>query len=300
MALAPVYRPLPSPLHATRAAISALWIAALALASLLLSNPIVLCSIATATLIAALAAGVGRQMRSALILALILGIPTVLINVLISRHGLTVFVRLGDLGPFGQGDLTIEALLYGMVIALQVGILILLSALATLSVDPDQLIALCSRLSFRSALTASIALRMVPLLASDAQRLAEAQRTRPACGGRRRRAAAMRDRALLIGATISGALDRSMDVAATLELRGLARAKPARAARKPLSRHDIAFLCSAAAVCALALVGSMIGIAGFDAYPLIKMQTGVATVALCAAIVASALLPLLDRRGIDP
>jgi len=33
----------------------------------------------------------------------------VLVNLLVSRDGLTVFARLGDLGPFGQGDLTLEA-----------------------------------------------------------------------------------------------------------------------------------------------------------------------------------------------
>jgi hypothetical protein len=39
-------------------------------------------------------------------------------------RGLTVFARLGDLGPFGQGDLTVEALVYGAVIALKVTLMI--------------------------------------------------------------------------------------------------------------------------------------------------------------------------------
>jgi energy-coupling factor transport system permease protein len=109
----------------------------------------------------------------------VLAVPIVAVNVLVSRQGLTVFARLGDLGPFGQGDLTVEALLYGAVIALKVTLLILISTLASLTVDPDALLRGLRRLSFRSALTASLTMRMIPLLAADAQRLAEAQRTRP-------------------------------------------------------------------------------------------------------------------------
>jgi len=69
-------------------------------------------------------------------------------------------------------------------------------------------------------LTATIATRMVPLLALDARRIGEAQRCRPNPGGR---LAVMR-------AITANALDRSLDVAATLEVRGYGSARrPARA-----------------------------------------------------------------------
>ncbi len=51
-----------------------------------------------------------------------------------------MFARLGDLGPFGQGNLTVEALVYGAVIALKVTLLMLVTTLASLTVDPDQLL----------------------------------------------------------------------------------------------------------------------------------------------------------------
>ena len=70
----------------------------------------------------------------------IVWLPIVLVNVLVSRDGVTVFARLGDLGPFGQGDLTVEALVYGAVIALKVMLLILITTLASLAVDPDELL----------------------------------------------------------------------------------------------------------------------------------------------------------------
>ena len=217
-------------------------------------------------------AGVGRQLAGTLRTALIVGLPIVAINVLASREGLTVFARLGNLGPFGEGDLTVEAVVYGAVIALKVTLLMLITTLASLAVDPDELLRGFRRLSFRSALTASLATRMIPVLGADAQRLAEAQRTRPEDPAR-----GVRGRVALLSAIVGGSLERAMEVAATLELRGFAvaaegRSGPRRSAwgrapggrehacwdltwgvastwigemrGRPWSRHDLAFLCS--------------------------------------------------------
>jgi energy-coupling factor transport system permease protein len=266
-----------------------------------------------AILIAARGACVGPELARALRTALIVALPIVLVNVLVSRDGLTVFARLGDLGPFGQGDLTVEALVYGGVIALKVTVLILITSLASLAIDPDALLRICRRFSFRSALTASLAIRMVPLLAADAQRLAEAQRTRPVrsageMAGRGRRAVgyvhAARARAALLGAVLAGSLDRAMDVAATLEVRGFAAA-PRRAVlggsslRRPWSRHDLAFAASAVAVLALALLGRLGGEASFTAYPLLRVAFGFGLLVLCGALALAILLPFADRRGIE-
>jgi energy-coupling factor transport system permease protein len=296
MAGALAYRPSASPLHAARASLGACWALSLTIVCVLLDHPLVLAAIGVATLIAASAAGVGRRVLGTLRLALVIGLPIVLVNVLVSREGLTVFARIGNLGPFGQGDLTLEALVYGVVIALKVTVVILVCALASLAVDPDELLAGCRRISFASALTSSLTLRMVPLLSADAQRLAEAQRTRPDAAGR----GSLRRRALLLAATVGGALDRSLEVAATLEVRGAAGAIRVRRGRRPISRHDLAFACSAAGVLALGLAADLGGATAFDAYPLLHCPVSAATVAFCAAIVAVALVPFLQRRGIEP
>ncbi len=323
------YRRLASPLHATRAGVGAIWALALTAAALILYNPLPLAALALAVLGAGACAGVGRRLAGTLRTALIVGLPIVAINVLASREGLTVFARLGDLGPFGQGDLTVEAVVYGAVIALKVTLLMLITTLASLAVDPDELLRGFRRLSFRSALTASLATRMIPVLGADAQRLAEAQRTRPEDPAR-----GVRGRVALLSAIVGGSLERAMEVAATLELRGFAvaaesrpsprrprlpgaRARRSRALgsgtrllgshargsqtrpRRPWSRHDLAFLCSTFAVLALALAGRLTGAASFSAYPLVQMQVDKGTFVLCAALLAAILLPFADRRGID-
>jgi energy-coupling factor transport system permease protein len=291
------YRRLPSPLHATRAAVGALWAAALTVAALVLSHPLVLGALLAAVLCAGAGAGVGRQLARSLRTAAIVSLPIVLVNVLVSRGGLTVFARLGDLGPFGQGDLTVEALVYGAVIALKVTLLMLVTTLASLTVDPDELLRILRRLSFRSALTASLATRMLPVLAADAQRLAEAQRTRP--HGPPRGARGARGQVALLRAMIGGSLDRAMDVAATLELRGFSSAQRAPRLSRPWSRHDVAFLVSAVAVLALAVFGRLAGAASFNAYPELHAPVSAGTVVLSVGLAVAVLLPFADRRGID-
>ena len=288
------YRRLPSPLHATRAGVGALWVAALSVAAIVLYHPLVLLALLAAILCAGVGAGVGRLLARSMRTAAIVWLPIVAVNVLVSREGLTVFARLGDLGPFGQGNLTLEAVVFGAVIALKVMLLILVTTLASLAIDPDEALRILRRLSFRSALTASLATRMIPVLAADAQRLAEAQRTRPLGAPHGARA-----RVALLRAVIGGSLDRAMDVAATLEVRGFATARRAPRLSRPWSRHDIAFLGSAAAVLALSAFGRLGGTASFDAYPEVHAPVSAGTVALSLALLAAVLLPFADRRGVD-
>jgi energy-coupling factor transport system permease protein len=290
-----IYRRIASPLHATRATVGAAWTLALILAALCIDHPLVLGALALAILLAGACADVGRQLARSLRTALIVALPIVVVNVLVARDGLTVFFRLGDLGPFGQGNLTVEALVYGGVIALKVTILMLATTLASLAVDPDDLLRVVRRLSFRSALTASLATRMIPVLAGDAQRLAEAQRTRPEAP----RALARR-RVRLLSAIVGSSLDRAMDVAATLELRGFATARRAPRRRLPWSRHDLAFAISAALVAGLALAGRLMGGAVFSAYPQLSAGPIFEALLLSALLGIAVLFPLAARRGIEP
>jgi energy-coupling factor transport system permease protein len=290
------YRRLASPLHATRPGVAVLWVIALILATLLLSHPLALLALLVAVFGAGAGAGVGRRLARAARASAVVWVPIVLVNVLVSRQGLTVFARLGDLGPFGQGDLTLEAVAYGAIVALKVVLLLLVTTLAGLAVDPDGLLRIVRRLSFRSAVTASLATRLIPVLSADAQRLAEAQRTRPGGGP----AGGARARVGLLRAVVSGSLDRALDVAATLELRGYASARRAPRLTRPWSRHDLAFLASAAAVTGLAVLGRLGGALVFQAYPELHASFGPAEIALALALAAAVLLPFCDRRGIAP
>lgn len=286
------YRRRVSPLHAARAAAGIVWCAGLGAAALICSDPIVLGAVLLAVLVGGVAARVGHELRRSLWLAVPLAVTVALINALVTRNGLTVIWRFGNLPILGQTDVTLEATAYGAVLGLRAATLVLCGVLYSVCVDPDDVLRLLRRWSFRSALTATVATRMLPVLVRDSVRLAEAQRTRP--GPAPGRFALMR-------ATTAGVLDRALDVAASLEVRGYGSVRSAVKGRgRPWSRHDIAFVLSGGAVIALAIFGRATGTAAFTAYPSLHMNAGAGTLALGAAVVACALLPFADRRGIEP
>jgi energy-coupling factor transport system permease protein len=289
-----VYRRRASALHVARASIGALYGVALASASLIVQHPLVLAGLLLAVLIAGSACGVSREMAHTL---RAFGVPililTVLVNVLVNRGGLTVFARLGYFGPLGQMNLTVEAAAYGLLVGVRLLIVMLAAVLVSSAVDPDELLRSMRRVYPRSALAATVATRLVPLLARDAERLGEAQRCRGDHG-----AGGTRARLGILRAVVAGSLDRSLDIAATLEVRGYGSGVPPARLARVLSRHDIHFALAALGVLAAAVATRISGLASFDVYPLIRVHS-TAEAALCAALLAAlALAPFLDRRGV--
>jgi energy-coupling factor transport system permease protein len=283
------YRRRRSPLHAARASAGCAYCGALALAALVLDQPALLLLLGLLAVAAGALAGVGRELRRAALLAVPLALLAALVNPLVAREGLTVIARLGEVPVLGQLDITLEATVYGAVQGLRIAAVVLAAALYTAAVDPDEVLRLLRRVSFRSALTATLATRLVPVLARDGRRIADAQRCRPGPPP---------GRVALVRATTAGALDRAVDVAAALEVRGYAGARRPRRAPRPWSRPDLAFAASAAALAALAIAGRAAGWAAFDAYPRLHAAGGPAPVLLGFGLLVAALAPFLVRRGL--
>ena len=140
-------------------------------------------------------------------------------------------------------------------------------------------------MSYRSALTASLATRLVPILARDASRMGDAARCRPVPAGR----------VTVARAALSGALDRAVEVAAALEVRGYSQAGRPRNPGKPWSRHDLR-VAGAAALIAVAAVAFKVGGAGWvEAYPQLHMALGGPELVLCSLLIGGALLPFAGR-----
>jgi energy-coupling factor transport system permease protein len=285
-----IYRRRASPLHATRAGVGAAYCSALAACALIFEHPLALAAVAVAVLGAAAGAGVGRDVARTARFTLPLAVLVALVNALVVRDGLTVFARLGELPPFGRIDLTVEALVFGLVLGARVVVVVLCCALFTATVDPDELLRLFRRVSFRSALTAALATRLIPVLARDARRMSDARACRPRPG----------PRVAVLRAVATSALDRAIDVAATLEVRGYGAAGAARpGAAAPWSRHDLAFAAAAVVVVALAVAARIAGVADFAAYPSLSVPLGAVEGVLAAGLALVALAPFLDRRGIE-
>jgi energy-coupling factor transport system permease protein len=96
-------------------------------------------------------------------------------------------------------------------------------------------------------------------------------------------------------AITANALDRSLDIAATLEVRGYGSARRPPRVRRPWSRHDFAFAASAAAIVVLALAWR----APFSFYPTIRGSFGLVAFAHAGVLALAALAPFAQRRGIE-
>jgi energy-coupling factor transport system permease protein len=283
--LVPVYRPRSTPLHAARAGVTAGLCGALALVGALYAHPVVLLAVLAAIVGAAVAAGVGRELTRSAILTLPFCLLIAMVNPLVYQEGNTLLVRGGTL--LGRRfDVTLEALAAGGLAGLRVLAFVMAFGLFSACVDPDEMLRLFRRFSYRSALTASLATRLVPVLARDALRMSDAARCRPEPPGR----------LAVARAAVGGALERAVDVAAALEVRGYSAAgKPARAAGAPWSRHDLR-VAAAAVLLALATVSLRAAGAGeVTEYPLLEVHTGAAELGLAAAIAIAAALPFAGR-----
>lgn len=278
-----------SPLHATRASVGGAWCLALGAVPLVCEHPVVLIAVLAVEAVAAIAAGLGAELRLTAAWGVPFALAVMVINALITRDGVTVLFR----GPYlpwaGQVDITLEALAYGGVLGLRILAIFGTAVFLTAAVDADELLRGLRRVSLRSGVTAALAMRLFGVLRRDAARLADAQRCLPGGGA---------SRIAVLHAVTTGALDRATDVAATLEVRGFgAGGRPPRMPR-PWSRHDLAFAASTLALLAIA-AGVLLGAWGeFEAYPRLHAPLSAATLIAIAAFAACALLPFADRRGI--
>ena len=267
-----LYRRRSTPLHASGPGAALGWCSALGVASLVASDAAVLGVVSLTVLAGAVCAQVGHEVARSLRWALVMALTICVINALVSQEGTTIIWRFGNLPGVGYRYITAQAVGAGGLLGLRAATLIMIGVVYSLTVDPDAVLALARRCGFRSALTASVATRMVPVLMRDSRRMSDAQRTRSGPPPSRR---------ALLQASTSGVLDRALDVAATLEVRGFGLPR-GRVGRVGLlrSRHDHEFLASA-----VALV-------------LTVVLTRWVSPWLAVALAPAALAPFLDRLGI--
>ncbi len=269
----PIYRPRPSPLHAAGAGPATALCGAWRWCARCTTTRWCWRVIA-AVVGAGLAAGVGGEIARAARLSVPLALLVTLINPLVYAEGDTLLIRGGSvLGH--RFDITLEALAAGGAgRPAGLAVFVMPFALFAACVDPDELLRSLRRVSYRSALTAALATRLVPVLARDATRMGDAARCRPDPPGR----------LAVARAALSGALERAVDVAAALEVRGYsARPPPGRARRSP-SRHDVRVLAAAAIVAGRAVRGKLAGVGAVSHTRSSRSRSGLGELALCAIL----------------
>jgi energy-coupling factor transport system permease protein len=282
------YSPGRSPLHRSSPGAAVAYLGALALVGFVYSSPLVLLVAIVVTALVGVAAGAGRAVSAALRLAVPLVLLMVAVNALVSHRGDTVLVRGWDMPVLGNTDITLESLAAGAVIGLRVVAVVLVFAIYSACVDPDRVLRALRPLAHRSAMTAGLVTRMVPLAAADSARLREAASLRGP-------GAEPVSRAAMARRLVEGSLDRAVDVAATLELRGHSLGIRPVNRREP-SRDDLPLYVTAVALATAAVTAALAGAGSFDTYPRIQMAGSGITLALCVVVAALAMVPFIVRR----
>ena len=216
------YRDKDSLIHRLSPLVKLAWGGGLVVLSLIFSHPIYILILFLSIIPLVKLAGVGREWASTLKLALWLGLSIIVINALFSYHGDHVLLA----APFrlpavGQPVITLEAIVFGAVMALKLVVIISVFTLINLTVHPDDIMAvlLKMRLPYKSVLVTSLSTRFVPCLVEDIGRISDGYRARGVQLDTGSWFKKIKNRAKITTALLANSLDRSVQIAEAMEAR---------------------------------------------------------------------------------
>ena len=232
----------------------------------------------------------GRRLRSLAIGLGILGTATVALNGLLSHTGATVVVVLPSWLLVAGGPVTAEGFASGASIAL--GLVTAVSVTAALSVviEPTDLVDALPGALHHAGAALGAALNLVPVTAASVVAVREAQRLR---GWRARGVRAMVDLAVPV---LLGAIDRSVQLAESMEARAFGDGRRTRAAGGDRSRALVLLAIAGLGAVAIAGVARALGVADWYAYP-VPTVPSVAPLALAPAVLIAALGAVLPPEA---
>ena len=283
------YVPRRGPLQSAGPLAASVYLGGFLLAGLFAPEPLLALAAAAGAAIAGVGAGAERAVRFSLLLGAGIAVVLIVVNAIASDRGQTVLVRLGEWPGLGPVQMTAEAVAAGAMTGLRAVAVMVVAGVWSACVDPDRVLAGMHRFAGRSALTATLVSRFLPLAAADRSRLKDA-------AGLRGPGAAQVTRTAMARRLLEGSLDRSVEVAATLELRGYSLGGPATGPRPVPSRHDRRFLFSGAVVTAFVAVALVTGSGSLVAYPEVSWEIEPATVVAVLAVTGAGFVTWPGRR----
>lgn len=248
-------------------------------------HPLVLLAVAAGALTLFLRAP-GRPSRLFLIGGLTSGLTLALINPFVSAQGDLILWSGPEVALFDL-EITLEELLAGAAVAVRLFAVATLAGALLASIDADRLQAQVARVAPHSALVCALAARLLPTLERDARAITEAARLRGVAltdGSWTRR---LRRAAPLALPLLGSGLERGMDVAEAMAVRGYGggpRTRVREAAYTGVERGVLAIGAGLVAVAVAMIAG---GPAQYDFYPTLDDPLGAGAIAIAALVLAA-------------
>ena len=208
--------------HCLNPLVKLVWGGSTVLLSLIFNHPVYILLLLAAILCLTWVARVWRELTSMLRLSLWLAISIIAINALVSYHGAHILVEAPfKLPVMGIPKITVEAIVFGAVMALRLTVIISAFTLVNLTTHPDDIMAvlLKMKLPYKSALVASLSTRFIPCLVEDVERISDVHRARGLELDAGNWFMRLRSRGQITVPLLANSLDRAVQVAEAMESR---------------------------------------------------------------------------------
>jgi energy-coupling factor transport system permease protein len=213
------------------------------------------------------AAEAWEECKTFLRIGLIMALFIALFNPLINNQGAHVIIYGPRIPLWGNLDITLEAVLYGLSSALRVFTVIMIFGLATAIINPDDLLGMFSRFSSRSSLSAALAVRLYPSMVTEAREIKEVQLVRGERlkgGGRWSRARAHMPMLLSL---FQGSLDRAASIAESMSARGFGSGRRTRLKRHLFRARDAIVIALSLAILGVTVAAVIAGRSAYSFFP---------------------------------
>ena len=209
-------------IHRLHPACKILWVLGVLYGSIIINDPILLSILFLTTISFAYAGKIIKEWLSLIKLALYFSCVITLINLLASQHGQTILFSLNAIPLFGEIKITLESLVFGIAMSLRLLTTISSFAIITLTINPDDLMQTILRLKFphKTAFITTLAIRFIPTLFIDLEKLQDSIKSRGYKLNEKSFIGRIKNKALIITPLLSNSLDRSIQSAEAMEVRG--------------------------------------------------------------------------------
>jgi energy-coupling factor transport system permease protein len=263
-----------TPVHKLNPFCKLSWLVSIFILALIFNNPLYLLLLFLSTLPLIMAARVWKEWAYLMKFALYFCLAIIAINALVSSHGSHLLWEAPFRIPLiGTPVVTLEAILFGVGMAIRLLTIISAFAILTFTIHPDDIMLamIKMKLPYKSVLVTSLSTRFIPTLIDDAERISEVQRSRGLELDRGKLKQRIKNRMAIMIPLLSNCLDRTVQVAEAMESRAFGSGEKRTYYKEiKLSKPDIPLLISGFLPLVLGIFIRWWGLGDYQYYPTLE------------------------------